>query len=633
MKLNFMGQTQGLEEGIAVLGKKYGFEVTADGIPVEVELSGDPVLEARLDKGQGHIKCSRKIHFFRALGLFVEALRKSESFSIVEEPQFTMNGMMLDVSRNAVMQVESIKRFIEQMAVMGLNLLMLYAEDTYTVESRPYFGYMRGRYSYDELKECDDYAEVFGVEIVPCIQTLAHLTAALKWNYAANIKDTEDILLVGEEKTYEFIEEMIKAASAPFRSKRIHIGMDEAHNLGLGKYLDIHGYRRRFDIMNEHLARVKDLAYKNGLKPMLWADMYFRLASKTGAYYDMNAVIPEDVINGVSKDAQLVYWDYYHDDMESYREMIRRHQRLGCDTVFAGGIWTWNGIAVNYTKTFLSTNAALEACKQEGIKEVFATMWGDNGGETNYFSALIGMQLYAEHGYSREFDREKLKQRFHFCTGGSYEDFMLLDRLDNIPPTAAETMRSPSNPSKLILWQDVLLGLFDRHFEGLDLKGYYEELGRELEACAESAGEWGFVFDMPGKLAEVLSRKADIGIRAKACYDAKDRNGLKELAENDLPMLHKSVEVLRVSHRRQWMKTYKPFGWEVMDIRYGGVLARIDTAIARITEYLDGTITKIEELEEERLFFDGPERPQGQVIGRFNTYHRIATACALGFNG
>ena len=36
---------------------------------------------------------------------------------------------------------------------MGLNSMMLYTEDTYTVDNYPYFGYLRGRYSKEELKE------------------------------------------------------------------------------------------------------------------------------------------------------------------------------------------------------------------------------------------------------------------------------------------------------------------------------------------------------------------------------------------------------------------------------------------------------------------------------------------------
>ena len=82
----------------------------------------------------------------------------------------------------------------------------------------------------------------------------------------------------------------------------------------------------------------------------------------------------------------------------------------------------------------------------------------------------------------------------------------------------------------------------------------------------------------------------------------------------------------------QWLATYKPFGWEVLDLRYGGVLARIDTAIYRIEQYLSGEINKLEELEQTRLGFDMNPRPDNAGFGRGNTYQRIATACPTGLN-
>lgn len=50
---------------------------------------------------------------------------------------------------------------------------------------------------------------------------------------------------IDNEETYKFIAQIIKDASEPYRTKRIHIGMDEAELLGLGKYLKDNGYVRR----------------------------------------------------------------------------------------------------------------------------------------------------------------------------------------------------------------------------------------------------------------------------------------------------------------------------------------------------------------------------------------------------
>ena len=59
----------------------------------------------------------------------------------------TCFGVMLDMSRNAVMTVENVKKYIDNLSKMGFNTLLLYIEDTYEVKNEPYFGYMRGRYT------------------------------------------------------------------------------------------------------------------------------------------------------------------------------------------------------------------------------------------------------------------------------------------------------------------------------------------------------------------------------------------------------------------------------------------------------------------------------------------------------
>ena len=43
-------------------------------------------------------------------------------------------GVMLDMSRNAVMSVEALKKYFVYLHKMGYNCVMLYTEDTYEVE-------------------------------------------------------------------------------------------------------------------------------------------------------------------------------------------------------------------------------------------------------------------------------------------------------------------------------------------------------------------------------------------------------------------------------------------------------------------------------------------------------------------
>ena len=114
----------------------------------------------------------------------------------------------------------------------------------------------------------DDYAQKFGVELVPCIQTLAHLHNALKWPGGEKIKDTADILQVGKEETYQFIERMLKSVKEAFHTERVHLGMDEAVQLGLGNYLQENGYKnlRYGDSPGNPMIGVERVAQECGIK-------------------------------------------------------------------------------------------------------------------------------------------------------------------------------------------------------------------------------------------------------------------------------------------------------------------------------------------------------------------------------
>ena len=69
---------------------------------------------------------------------------------------FDFLGVMIDCSRNAVKKPESLHEMIDILSSLGYNALMLYTEDTYEVEGEPYFEYLRGRYTQEELRSLDE---------------------------------------------------------------------------------------------------------------------------------------------------------------------------------------------------------------------------------------------------------------------------------------------------------------------------------------------------------------------------------------------------------------------------------------------------------------------------------------------
>ena len=252
--------------------------------PVDAEI-GD-TLRVDVEGTSAVIRYPDKNALARGCFLAAEAIKRGERLHIDQKRHFDDCGVMIDMSRGGVMNVCAVKKVIEQSAALGMNFLQLYTEDTYTVPEYPRFGYLRGRYTKEELRTLDDYADAYGIELVPCIQTLAHLGQFLQWKENAHMKDQATILLIDEPDVYTFIEAEIRAVRDCFRSKRIHIGMDEAHGVGLGQYFAKHGLVDRFELLNRHLTKVVDICSRYDFKPMMWSDMFFRLGSKTNEYYD-----------------------------------------------------------------------------------------------------------------------------------------------------------------------------------------------------------------------------------------------------------------------------------------------------------------------------------------------------------
>ncbi|MGI6560959.1 MAG: beta-N-acetylhexosaminidase [Clostridia bacterium] len=624
MKIKFLNVPDDLKQGLQIMAGEFRFVITDENpeYVIDVVPCEEDKVYAKMEKGSGVIRYAKKIRFFRGLTRLLETFSEGkDSFVIEETPYFDLNGAMFDIAQgNAVIKPEYIKRIIIEMAKMGLNMLMIYMEDNYVLENRPFFGYMRGKYTEEELRDCDEFADLFGIEMIPCMQTLAHLYDSLKWPVFNEFKDDDDTLLVGHPETYKFIEEMIVAASKPFKSKRIHIGMDEAMHLGLGQYLSKNGYTPKFEIMIYHLKRVLEIVEKHGLKPMIWSDMFFRAVSKTNSYYDTSVVFTDEMKAMIPKNVQPVYWDYYHITKDFYEKYVDLHKTLADGTVFAGAVWSWIGYGTNYEKTFITTDAALEVCKEKGIKEVFATIWGDDMTEANVFSTLLGLQLYAEHGYSLNPDRETVMRRFEFCCQTSAKAFFALDRVDRIKP---KDPLSP-DPAKYCMWQDILMGMFDENMKDYNLTEHYTNLSKEMAYYESHGCRYSFIFRYIRKLSDVLAIKGDLGKKITKAYHENDKEYLKEVVEVVLPELKEKVRILWEDHMNWFFEINKPQGWEIMDIRYGGVMARIDSVKKRLSDYLDGKIYRLEELEEKKL----PYHNQPGITG-CNNYARIPSASRI----
>ena len=554
-------------------------------------VEGD-MLKVEADENKAVITYSQKCELARGLFLLAkELLAGKKDIMINQKSKFEYLGVMLDFSRGSVFKPASVKEFILNMAALGMNEAYLYLEDIYEVKEYPYFGHMRGRYSKAEINDIDVYAQKLGVEIIPCVQTLAHLRTYLRWSEASEIKDTDQVLLIGEEKTYDFIRTLVKTLSSMFSSRRIHIGMDEAHTMGQGQYAKRNKVVDRKQMFIDHLERVKEICTEEGLSPVMWSDMPFRVCGGEGGVneeYDPNSVITNDISKAVDG-VNLSYWDYYRTDYSQYESIIRRHQKMTPNISFAGAVWTWDGYLPNFKYTFDTMIPAMRACIDCGINEVYATMWGTNGTDTDYMQAIAGLAVFSEYCYLGNDCTEDDVFDAAYALTGLNKEVLLASSAFFAGYDGAWSM------GERLVDADLMYESFRYPID-------YKKKIRIYEEALSTLKKYDSPFAVHASLAiEIALVKSQVFDKLRSSYKSKDMAVLKEIAYDKLERLEVLYEKFFGNYEDIMEKTRKPFGTEIIHIRFAGIRRRLSYAHSKIKDYVDGKIDVIPELEEPAL--------------------------------
>ncbi|MBQ8605644.1 MAG: family 20 glycosylhydrolase [Clostridia bacterium] len=583
--------------GIERLKERLGFE---EGTGITVTAVKGDKNGVTLSDGKAVIYYIKKPIFFRYLSILVKEAETKNEFEIFEDTHFEELSIMIDTSRNGVPNVRTVLDIIDRIVMLGYTMAMLYTEDTVEIKERPYFGYMRGRYTEDELRRIDDYAFDYGIEVIPCLECYGHMEKYLIWPEAAAIKDTGSVLLAREEKTFEFLDDLLRTTSSIFRSKRVHIGMDEAWDMGRGAFLTKHGYVPPFEIFNEFMERLVQITNKYGLIPMMWSDMYFRVCSANQrGYYEKDIEITPEVAAKIPEEVELVFWHYgekYHCD----EYMLEKHNALGRKVIYAGGLWGWCGHFPEHQISMDAIKYSLSACRHQGVREAMITVWTNDNAECDFYTNMFGISYFAELCYDENATEQKLRERFEMLTGGDYDAFYNMtyynNKLESVDEKLGHHARFIGKP---MFWQDIMEGLFDAYLFEMPMSDHYAKYAETFKET--KGGEFTYLYDFAYKVFDYLSVKTYIAENLYPAYKAGDKEKLSEIANVLLPLLKKKTESVYRAHKDIWLDHFKTLGLSNLEVRYAGVMARCETARELIGRYLSGKDEVIEALEQDRL--------------------------------
>ncbi len=545
------------------------------------------------------IICRLKHHAVKALAL-LKTFEDEKEFVKEEKSYFSHLGYLIDVARDAVPQVKTLKQQALNLALSGFDQIYLYLEDLLEVKDEPFFGHLRGRYSKQEIQELDAYCKSIGVELIPAIQTLAHFNALFIWPEYYYINDINDILLVNNERTHQLIERLFETVTDYFSSKTIHIGMDEAHRLGRGNYLDKFGYKKTSDIMLEHLNVVNEIAKKYNVKLEMWSDMFFRMAF--GDYYEKERLLPLDVVNLVPSNIDQVYWDYVTDDKAMLDNMFKNHSLFKGETIFASGAWKWNGWNPQNNFSIYLADIQLKACQKHHIQKVILTGWADDGAEASLFSNLPVIIYYGAYCYSHKTNSKYLNQISERVYGFNYKDFLASDLLMVKKEEELEHYNhlNYGNMAKIIMYSDPLSCVYNTIINHFSLDNI-SELKKQMSRAKRRNPKYELYFKNLERLCDCLIIKAHLRKDLRQAYLAKNKENLSEIANIHIPKLIKNIDSFLKTFKAQWLEENKTNSFEVHLNRLGGLKARLGFIRELINSYLEGEIESITELEQEDL--------------------------------
>ncbi|WP_326808460.1 beta-N-acetylhexosaminidase [Streptomyces sp. NBC_01775] len=201
--------------------------------------------------------------------------------TIADKPRYAYRGAMLDVSRH-FFTVDKVKRYIDQLALYKINKLHLHLSDDQgwriAIDSWPrlaqYGGSTQvgggpgGHYTKADYREIIRYASARQLTVVPEIDMPGHTNAALASYAELNCDGKAPPLYTGTEvgfsslcvpleRTYDFVDDVIRELAAMTPGPYLHIGGDEAHSTSHEDYVAF-------------MDRVQPVVAKYGKKAIGW---------------------------------------------------------------------------------------------------------------------------------------------------------------------------------------------------------------------------------------------------------------------------------------------------------------------------------------------------------------------------
>ena len=314
--------------------------------------------------------------------------------TVDDAPSLSLRGIMLDVSRGKVPRPDTLREIIDLCARTKLNVLMLYTEHTFRFRRHPKIGAQDSPLDAETMRELDAYAAARCVDLIPCLQSLGHMSHVLEHDEYKHLDETDEgwTLSPAEPGTYELLRDLYDEYLPNFRSSWLNANCDEPWDLCRGKSKAREEQLGPGGVYLEHVGRLQELAAANGKRTMIWGDVVHAHPER----------IPQ-----IDRDLVLLDWWY---EAEFDFDRVKVFLENDIEFLVCPGTSSWNCLFPRVETSNLNIERSAAAARRHGAKGLINTDWGDYGhynlqGNSWFAYAYGAEQAWSGRANDKDFDR------------------------------------------------------------------------------------------------------------------------------------------------------------------------------------------------------------------------------------
>jgi hypothetical protein len=278
-------------------------------------------------------------------------------------------GWSYDIAREQSPDEQSLKALVDRSAAAGYNALGLYLEHRFAWRAAPWV-VTPGCLTPDVMGRVIEHARGRGVRVIPFLNTLGHMEGFLRAEGGQALAETprgaQLQLCPSRHECAEFVRHLVDDALAAFDDPWVHLGGDEATQLGACGTCAVRVEREgAAAVYGQWMGTLCTQVVKRGRRPCLWADMAL-------THPKALAFIPRQTV--------FFDWHYYSSPAES----TRRLREWGYEVVCCPSVQTYNATWCHLGAT--EQNIDVHAGVATGASGVLVTTW-----ELCWFSEIFSV--------------------------------------------------------------------------------------------------------------------------------------------------------------------------------------------------------------------------------------------------